>query len=76
MKKNFIVFYLLPFLIPPQRSVKRKRDQTNKDGDARPHRLSLEEVRSSFILKVQVSTRFMSRYYFFCKFIIRVNKII
>ncbi|OXU17249.1 hypothetical protein TSAR_013512 [Trichomalopsis sarcophagae] len=49
-KKDFVALFLLPYLIPPKRTGKRKK---NADESQRPHRLSLEERRESFILHVQ-----------------------
>ena len=53
-KQNFLTLYLLTYLIPSKRIGKRKK---NDDGESdEPRRLSLEERRETFIVKVQTAS--------------------
>ncbi|XP_031777357.1 uncharacterized protein LOC116415892 [Nasonia vitripennis] len=58
-KQNFVTLYLLPHIIPTKRSGKRKKD--NAEPVERPHRLSLQERRESFILNVQTANDVQTR---------------
>ena len=50
-QEDFIIFYLLPYIITSQRIRKRR---SNDDQAERPSKLSLDERRETFILHIHV----------------------
>ena len=56
-KEDFLILYLLPYVITSQRPKKRNSrtlENNSKENNDRPPKVSLQERRETFILHVQV----------------------